>query len=102
MRWKTSAACSMLAGSLLTGGCANLVIVTDPEGDPVPGAKVYGISLSITAGPNATDSRGRAEVPDTIQRAQWVTVAKPGFATAHVDAPDEWPLRVVLQPSALD
>jgi hypothetical protein len=88
---------ALLLSIAVLAGCSSIVHVVDARGAPVEGAEVYAVSLSMNTGPNLTDAEGEASLPDNIQGTKWVEVRKPGFKTAHVDVPAEWPLRVTLQ-----
>ena len=87
---------ALFLSAAVVAGCSSIVRVVDSRGAPVEGAEVYAVSLSMNTGPNMTDAEGEADLPDNIQGTKWVEIRKPGFKTAHVDVPAEWPLRVTL------
>lgn len=82
-------------------GCSarHNVVVVDPTGAPIAGANVEGVSPSMNGSPIATDAKGVAAVRDNVQEVQWVKVSKPGYDATQVAVPDQWPLRVTLQPT---
>ena len=79
-------------------GCSGLVQVVDPAGQPVVGAEVLAVSLSMTAGPNITDGQGEAFLPGNLQNVKWVQVSKPWYRTVQVEVTETWPLHVMLEP----
>jgi hypothetical protein len=79
-------------------GCAEkYVVVKDDNGLPVQNAEVYAISLSINCGPHLTNKKGLANVPNCIQQAQWVSVAKKGYAAVSFEIPKEKRIEVILE-----
>ena len=76
------------------------VIVTDVAGQPIAGATVAAVALSTTTGPNLTDTNGKTQLPGNIQGVKWVRVSATGFETVQVEVPQNWPLRIQLQPNA--
>jgi hypothetical protein len=81
-------------------GCASPHIfhVTDIAGDPLPGAGVTSVSLSMAAGPNFTDAMGNAALPSNVQGGRWIEVSKSGFQPVCLDVPATWPIRITLRP----
>jgi len=81
-------------------GCAELrtVRVVDPSGQPIAGAKVVAVSLSINSSPHVTDKNGETSLPDNIQEVKWMQVSMPGFQTLHTEKPSSWPSSVTLHP----
>ena len=73
------------------------VFVSDTDGEPIVGAKVYSVSESITVGPKVTDSRGLATVPTNLQGTKWVRVVAEGFEIKQSEVLPERTLRVVLK-----
>jgi hypothetical protein len=96
MRKPLSAAFSLLFGCI---GCAtHTVVVTDAAGNPVAGADVIPVGLSINGAPVKTDAKGEASIPESAggQDAKWINVSKSGYAPVQAGVPAAWPLRVML------
>jgi hypothetical protein len=76
------------------------VFVVDAAGRPVEGAEVHPVSLSVDGRRVMTNARGEASVPlrVSLQQTKWVAVSKTGYERQHVDVPESWPLKIVLQP----
>ena len=73
------------------------VVVTDVQGNPLPEALIYSVSLSMDVGPAKTNARGEARVPSNIQGTHWVDVSKNGYRSARVEVPSSWPLMITLE-----
>lgn len=92
----------LLVACVCLVGCSSreAVQVIDPSGQPIAGANVVAVSLSMNAGPIATDAQGKAELPANVQGTRWIEVSKNGFETTRVDVPKAWPARITLKPLA--
>jgi hypothetical protein len=90
---------------VMAAGCSQnssgKVIVIDHAGNPIQGAAVSAVSLSINGAASPTDSRGVAIVPLNLglQQTVWVDVAKAGYDPVQCAAPAQWPLRVRMAPT---
>lgn len=73
------------------------VVVTDVQGNPLPEALIYSVSLSMDVGPAKTNARGEARVPSNIQGTHWVDVSKNGYRSVRVEVPSSWPLMITLE-----
>jgi hypothetical protein len=79
-------------------GCASpTVVVMDAQGNPIPEALIYSVSLSMDIGPAKTNARGEARVPSNIQGTHWVDVSKNGYRSIRVEIPTSWPLMITLE-----
>ena len=78
-----------------------VVYVIDEAGNPIEGARVGAVSLSMNSGYNITSSRGRTTVPKEfyirVQGLEWIEVKKAGYEYIQVKAPEEWPLTITLK-----
>ena len=88
---------SIFAVSFLFGSIGEKVIVTDEDGRPVQGAKVYALSLSVNSGPTETNAKGEASIPSNVQGTKWILITKSGYKELQAAMPDEWPLRLTLE-----
>jgi hypothetical protein len=80
-------------------GCGtHAVIVTDAAGNPIAGADVSPVGLSVNGAAVKTDAKGEASVPDNAggQDAKWINVSKAGYAPVQIDVSAAWPQRVTL------
>ncbi len=73
------------------------VVVMNVQGNPIPDALVYSVSLSMDVGPAKTNSRGEASVPSNIQGIHWVEVSKNGYKSVRVEVSGSWPLNIILK-----
>jgi hypothetical protein len=88
--------------TFVAGGCTGRVHVVDLTGEPIQGASVAPVSLSLSGAAKLTDAHGDAEVPlniSSVAETKWVNVSQKGFESQQVDIPKKWPLRIVLQPT---
>jgi hypothetical protein len=69
----------------------------DVQGNPIPGALIYSVSLSMDIGPAKTNARREARVPSHIQGTHWVDVSKNGYRSVRVEVPCSWPLMITLE-----
>ena len=74
------------------------VVVTDPEGRPIEGAQVTGISPSYDGQTLYTDRDGESRVPWALNPTAWINVRKEGFETAwNISVDQARPIRVLLR-----
>ncbi len=93
-----SALISSLA-CLLSLGCSSDVRVVDQNGNPVEGAVVEPVSLSMNGPEILTDADGAVSLPLTVQEWKWVHVSKGGYRrVSDVMLGGSRPVRVVLRP----
>ena len=83
--------------SFLVACASPKVVVTDVQGNPLPEALIYSVSLSMDVGPAKTNARGEARVPSNIQGTHWVDVSKNGYRSVRVEVPSSWPLMITLE-----
>jgi hypothetical protein len=80
------------------------VEVSDPAGAPVAGVRLRPVHEAFMMPTAITDAQGRAVVQTytyfgpTRVRMTHILVDKEGYASQSVKMPDEWPLKIVLQP----
>jgi len=86
---------------LLFAGCSGPdVIVTDPSGKPVDGAKVTGTSLSIGGQFTMTNAKGEAQIPRSAQETKWLAITKAGYTSVErIDTGQPRPIVVKLAPA---
>lgn len=82
----------------IRGSAQQIVIVVDQSGHPIAGASVEAVSLSINSEPALTNAKGEATLPMNIQGTKWIRVEKEGYQSVHEDVPNNWPVKIVLQP----
>ena len=74
------------------------VIVVDEFGNPIFGAEVVPVSLSINYTPVFTDHDGSTRLPWVLQSIKWISVKKAGFQQyASVDIEQRHRIVVILK-----
>ena len=93
--------------SITAIGCATYVtaskkadvVVVNPSGKPIAGAKVTPISHSIHYPSVLTNKNGEARIKTAIQKVVWIKVSKEGFHDSQLlDFNEKKPIKVELQP----
>jgi hypothetical protein len=84
----------------LSSACSRTpdVVVSDPAGVVIVGAKVEPLSPSLNHPAVTTNGKGEANIPRGIQDVKWLNVSAPGFTAVHVEYGNLKPQRVVLKP----
>ena len=96
MRLPLTVSAVVLSALLLVGAGPDLVIV-DPGGKPIEGAKVVGASFSISGQTTFSDKRGHASIPSTVQPTKWVSVYKDGFTPVeHIGIDKKKPIVISM------
>ena len=75
------------------------VIVVDAKGNPVKGASVEPITLSMNLAPKLTDKDGKVQITKgAIQKTEWISVTKSGYVhSGHINFNQPKPIKVVLK-----
>ena len=93
----------ILSLTLLLLSCQSIfgnpsVLILDEAGDPIEGASVTPISLSINYIPQKTDEKGQVTIPSRLQKVKWITVDKIGYEpSGYIDFSGKKPLKVLLK-----
>lgn len=91
----------LLVGGLLAGACSNAkvadVVVVDESGNPISGATIEPVSMSINYPKVMTYESGDAWIGEKVQNVKWLKVSKKGYESAKVDFKGPKPVRVVLE-----
>ena len=75
------------------------VIVVDSKGNPIKGASVEPITLSMNLASKLTDEDGKVEITKgAIQKTEWISVTKAGYASSgHIKFDQPKPIKVILK-----
>ena len=75
------------------------VIVVDSQGNPIKGASVEPITLSMNLASKLTDNDGKVEITKgAIQKTEWISVTKTGYASSgHIKFNQPKPIKVILK-----
>ena len=74
------------------------VIVVDSKGNPIKGASVEPITLSMNLPAKLTDKDGKIEITKgAIQKTEWISVTKAGYVSSgHIKFDQPKPIKVTL------
>jgi hypothetical protein len=81
-------------------GC-DKVRVIDNNGNPIVGAEVCAVGLTLSNGPNITDHNGFANIPTCIQEIKWISVNCKGYGSAYINVPKKYPLTISLNKTSV-
>jgi hypothetical protein len=98
--WFSYCRTSIMLASLLTfAGCAGPdLVIQDPAGTPIEGAKILGASMSVGGQTTFSDRKGHAPIPSAIQPTRWISVSKPGFhEVGNIDVDKPKPIVITLE-----
>ncbi len=75
------------------------VIVVDSKGNPIKGASVEPITLSMNLASKLTDKDGKVEITKgAIQKTEWISVTKAGYVSSdHTKFDQPKPIKVILK-----
>ena len=75
------------------------VIVVDSKGNPIKGASVEPITLSMNLASKLTDKDGKVEITKgAIQKTEWISVTKTGYVNSgHIKFDQPKPIKVILK-----
>ena len=93
----------LAAATLSLGGCieSRTIYVTDGSGNPIAGAAVRPIALSISGEITYTDQNGRATLQAIGQRTQRIAVSKDGYESADVPVAESGRTHISLKASSV-